>query len=343
MGSLVEQLRRFGFSETEAETYRAVLELGQAGVGTVADRAGLSKGYAYEVLDELAERGVVVVDDHLTPTQVRAVDPDETVADFEAELDRLGETLAAHYSHTDPDHPAVEVVKSRQAMDRRLRRAVERATDSVYLTVPAPVIERLSGPLTDAVDRGVFVTLLVGDCPPGDAADLVRGRATVARAWDAQFPFAVAADTGVAMTGDRGLLYGEHDPEEFGLVVRNSSKLASAVGALGASFWTNAGEAHVAEPADLPSRYDHFQAAVVDATLHRRAGREVVAVAETIGDDAVTGRVVGTRQSLVEPQTADFPTENTLVVRTEAGEVTVGGPGAFVEDYTATGVTLREG
>jgi len=53
---------------------------------------------------------------------------------------------------------------------------------------------------------------------------------------------------------------------------------------------------------------------------------------------SIAGAVTGTRQGLVEPTTNDVPIENALVVDTDDGEFSVGGPGALLEDFEASGV-----
>ena len=44
---------------------------------------------------------------------------------------------------------------------------------------------------------------------------------------------------------------------------------------------------------------------------------------------------------MVEPTNNEFPVENSLVVETDDGEVTVGGQGAFVEDVEADLVRIE--
>ncbi|GGN99934.1 hypothetical protein GCM10009030_32070 [Haloarcula pellucida] len=341
MGPLIDQLEQFGFSQTEAETYRAVLELGQGTVGEVATAADLSKGYAYEVIGDLQERGVVTVDDHLTPTQVRAQQPEETVRDLAAGLDRLESSLRTHYSHTDPDHPEVEVVKSRQPAGRRLRRAIDAAETELYLSVPYPALERVVDALEAAVGRGVFVLLLLSDCGPASVTDGVEGRVTAARRCPCDIPFVTMTDGGTAMVGDAGVLYGEHDRSEFALLVRNSPKLSGAIGALFTNFWMSTSDAYVAPPDDLPATYDSFSEAVFQTTLHLRGGSDLYATAELLSGATIEGHVVDVEQSLLGPMTAQFPLQNTIVLSTADGTVSVGGPGAFVEEYSAGVVRLR--
>ncbi|WP_254272904.1 TrmB family transcriptional regulator [Haloarcula marina] len=341
MDTLVTQLQRFGFSEAEAETYRAALQLGQATVGEVAGSAGLSKGYAYDVIDDLAARGVLTVDDHMTPTQVRAERPTETVAEFEADLDRLETSLRDHYTHSDPDHPEVEVVKSRSPAERRLRAAIGNAAGNISLSVPAPAVERIGDELAAAADRGVFVRLLIGGAARPAAADPVAGRVDAARVWEYDVPFGLLNDRGTAMLGDPGVLYGQYDRGEFALRVANSPKLAGAVGALLANLWTSSREAFVGDADPLPSAYDSFTAAVFHATRHRRADRALEATVTLRSGETITGRVVDIEQAVIDPITAQFPLQNTMVLSTDDGEVTVGGPGAFIEEYSAARVELR--
>lgn len=47
------------------------------------------------------------------------------------------------------------------------------------------------------------------------------------------------------------------------------------------------------------------------------------------------------RRGLVSPTNNEFPVENTLLIGTEDGPVTVGGKGALAEDIEAEEVTLR--
>lgn len=47
-----------------------------------------------------------------------------------------------------------------------------------------------------------------------------------------------------------------------------------------------------------------------------------------------------THQGLVQPVTSDFPVEMTVVIETPDGRYSVGGRGAFVEDFEATETEL---
>ncbi|WP_233563192.1 TrmB family transcriptional regulator sugar-binding domain-containing protein [Haloarcula sp. Atlit-7R] len=88
-----------------------------------------------------------------------------------------------------------------------------------------------------------------------------------------------------------------------------------------------------------------FRTVVFTTALALRAGDSLVAdlYARATGSDAdfkvITGLIVDVRQNLVEPHDSDFGFENSLVVDTE--RITVGGYGAFLEDYEVKHTTLR--
>lgn len=57
MSRLTEKLTKFGLSEKEAKMYLAALELGEANMKQVADKAGIKRTTAYDVIDSLIARG----------------------------------------------------------------------------------------------------------------------------------------------------------------------------------------------------------------------------------------------------------------------------------------------
>jgi hypothetical protein len=118
------------------------------------------------------------------------------------------------------------------------------------------------------------------------------------------------------------------------------------VGSFLGNYWPAATELAVADPAPLPAEYTDFRHTVLQATLRLRAGdapRVTVGGRWTDDDEPaeVVGRVVETKQGMVEPTNNEFPVEHSLVVETDDGEVTVGGQGAFVEDVEADLVRIE--
>jgi len=112
------------------------------------------------------------------------------------------------------------------------------------------------------------------------------------------------------------------------------------------NYWLMATEETVTDPAPLPATYHDFRHAVLQATLHLRAGHDVHASADVRAvqaDDDITtieGTVVETKQGVAEPQTNSYPIEHTLVVDIGDRTVSLGGSGSFIEDYETDAVTL---
>ena len=57
--SLELELKKIGFSDKEAKVYLALLELGEAGVQTIAKKSAVNRATTYVVLEELKKQGIV--------------------------------------------------------------------------------------------------------------------------------------------------------------------------------------------------------------------------------------------------------------------------------------------
>lgn len=80
--NLQESLKNIGFSDKEAATYIALLQLGRASVQSVADKSGLKRPTVYVILDELIEKGVVERIPRQRKQLYIAKSPDEVFAIF---------------------------------------------------------------------------------------------------------------------------------------------------------------------------------------------------------------------------------------------------------------------
>ncbi|WP_254279616.1 TrmB family transcriptional regulator sugar-binding domain-containing protein [Haloarcula marina] len=342
MDSTAERLTKFGLSETEAQTYLAVLESGTATVADVGAATDISTGYVYDLVESLAERGLLVVDDHRTPTQVRAIDPEAAIEAMTEELNDIESDLAERYTDTERDYPAIELVRARQTLYQRLEALIDGAEEEIFMMVPAPVADRLTEPLTRARERGVFIALLLG----GDDIEAIEhasDAASVVRTWNYPVESLVVVDNVAAVTSDSSLLRGEHRENDYGLVLEQSPKTGGAIASQWFNFWAAGEEIASVEPPVLPAERLSFRHAVF--VVSKYADRDLEVTAHLYpGQDAesITGPVVEVKQGLLEPVSYDFPVQNTLTLAVDGEEVTVGGPGAFVEDYSAKALTVRE-
>lgn len=349
--SLRKQLRSFGLSEKEVDTYLTILSHGEAKASTIADDAGVSKRYVYSISEDLEERGFVEVNDHAVPTMIRAKPPEVVLETLGRSLEQMRPELEARFTSTTEKIEQFEVIKSRATVIKRIREALDRASEEVTLSIPISVLDEVSTELAAAVDRGVLVLLLVGgeldefdrsDLPDG----LLDGLSSAVRTWREKTPMMLTADREVGLIAPYTMVTRSHS-ESQAIMLAQEQLVPVLVGSFLGNYWPMADELSAAEPAELPATYDVFRHAVLQATLQRRAGRVLEAtvrakpVHEDGGEMALNGEIVNVRQSLLHPPTNSFPVENALVLQTDDGTYSVGGEGAFVEDLEAVEVTLR--
>jgi predicted DNA-binding transcriptional regulator len=340
--SVREELRQFGFSDAEVETYLGVLSRGEATARTVASETSVSQRAVYDIVERLERRGLVRVKDHASPTTVRAVPPDEAIGALTTRLESITPALEEQFSDSRPKAPEMRMVKSRETAVGRLRRAVREAAREVLLALPGDLLPEVRDDLRDAVDRGALVFLLLGDAEgpgrvrPEEYVDL----ASAVRCWKADLPYLFAVDQERAMIGGSDLVASTptHEP---GVAVSQEHLTGSVLGLFLSAYWPASTEVHVADPLPLPREFDWFRRCVFCAAQHRRHGRSLHATVETVSGTSVTGPVVEVRHAFLEPPTNEFPLETSLVVSTDEGRVSVGGIGSFIEDYEAASVTLR--
>lgn len=345
---LRDQLKSFGFSDKEIDTYTTILTLGEAKASVIAEGADVSKRYVYNVLGEFEDRGLVEIHDHETPTTVRATDPSTVV-------DRLSDTLSALEGNLDalyePD-PEVdrryEVIKSNSTVRNRISRLLREAENEVSLSVHASIVSDLADDLRSAVDRGVLTLVLVNDDDGADGVDRDRfdGLGSAVRVWDHTGPMILSVDRTHGLFSPPEVVVGP--PTDQQAIGFTEDRLSPAlVGSFLGNYWPLATEVYVEGPSDPPVTYDRFRHAVLDATLHRCRDRELIAEVSVRPSrssepfETRRGRVTAVRQGLVEPTTNEIPIENALVLDDGTEEFTVGGPGAIMETYEAERVTLE--
>ena len=86
---LRSRLRQFGLTDAEIAAYLAVLSAGTTRIRTVAERADLSRPYAYDLIQTLADHDLVTVRDHVSPIKVEPVPPAAVASAYEDRIDSL--------------------------------------------------------------------------------------------------------------------------------------------------------------------------------------------------------------------------------------------------------------
>ncbi len=341
--TLADRLRQLGLSEKEIDTYLTILEHGEAKASTVAEDAGVSKRYVYSVSEKLDDRGFVDVLDHVVPTRIRANPPEEVIEKLTADLESLEPALSDRYGNVTEREQQFEVIKTRVTVVKRIEEFLQRADEEVTLSVPAPLLDEIEGQLRETVERGVLVILLVSGDETIDA-DRFDGIASIGRVWGENAPLIVTSDRRLGLFAPNEMLVRQTSDKQ-GIAIAQRQLVPIVVGSFFGNYWPMAEQTYVCEPTPLPETYSCFRHAVLQATLHLEAGTDlrVSARARPVQDDeydTVEGAVVDVRQSLLEPTRDAFAVENALIVETDDGTVTLGGEGAFVEDYETESLTL---
>ncbi|MFB6152352.1 MAG: TrmB family transcriptional regulator [Haloarculaceae archaeon] len=337
---LREELRTFGFSDTEIDAYLAILSHGETTTREVSEDADVTQRAVYDIAERLEDRGVVRVNDHASPTTIRALPPDEAIENLSERLESIRPTLEDRFDEVEKRAPEIQVIKSRETALKRLRNAIPEAEHEVALAIPEDIYAEVVPELRDAKERDALVFLLVADLddPEDDGHDFA-GTADVVRYWGESVPPMYAVDDDTAMIGDVGVFAGTH-VDENAVFVDEENLGGSIFGVFMGAYWQASNELFVTDPDPLPKTYEWFRDAALHAHLHDQRGTAVRAEVETKEDGHIAGPICQVRQSFVEPSTGEFTLETSFYIETDEGEVSVGGRGSFIEDYVATSVTL---
>ena len=338
---LRDKLSVFGLSDTEVDTYLALLERGEASTSTVSEAADVTQRAVYGIAERLEERGLVMVNDHASPMTIRALPPAEAIQNLSDQLESIQPSLEERFNATEPQTPEIQMVKARETALKRIRSAIAEADTELLLAIPEHVYPELEADLRDAVERGVTVFLLIGEMDgfEGDESQFADV-ASVVRYWEESLPLLYAIDDSASMIGPASIVSGTYDDDEGAVAVSERHLTGSIVGMYFSAYWPAATTLYVTNPDPLPRSYDWFRQATLHATLHHQAGVELYAEAETESGSTIEGPIVEIRQALVEPTTNEFTLENSFIIETEDGPVSVGGRGSFIEDYRAVSVRI---
>ncbi|WP_330633338.1 TrmB family transcriptional regulator [Halocatena halophila] len=335
-------LERFGFSEKEVATYLVIINHGQIKVSALAKKADISVRYAYNVAERLERRGLVMVNDYVTPTMIRAVSPSDSISQLKDELSTIESELDSRFEENRFEHQ-VEVLKTQSTLFKRIRENIRTADKEIILSIPARSVSDFADDLRGALDRGVFIVLLVtGSETMVSEIDTI---ASIVRTWDEDAPVLMAVDSwkGIISPPD---MFRRINSHKHGIRLREYQLTPILISAFLGNYWRCGSEVYLTRSMELPHEYTAWRHAVFDATcllkqeatLH--AEIKVRSVSAATGFETVAGRVVETRQAIIDPSSGTLPIENTLFIAIDGDVYSVGGPGAFLEEYEAKMIRL---
>jgi sugar-specific transcriptional regulator TrmB len=339
--SLREKLASFGLSEKEIECYLTLLSRGEATTNTVSENANVTQQGVYKIAERLESRGLVRVNSHASPTTIRAIPPTTAMAKLSDEIDSMTSLLEERFNESQPQTPQVQMMKSRETVLKRAKKAVSQAQKEIIIAVPKHICPELESELRGAVEREALVFLLIGETNriEGDASRFV-GVADIVHCWNEKAPFLYVTDDQTALIGGAEVVSGSNTKEDAVEVIR-SRLTGTVLGTYLGTFWPASTEVFVTNPYSLPRTFDWFRQAVLHATLHEKDGIDLWADIETSDGERFSGPIREIRQGFVEPPTNEFSLQTSLLIDTDQGEVSVGGPTPFIEDYEGKRITLR--
>lgn len=244
-----------------------------------------------------------------------------------------------------PHEPSIETVDGPEAIRERVRSLLAGASREVLLSLPVDAVPAVRDALETAVADDVSVLLMLyGN---GDAPTDIDRLSTVARRRSGQVPLLCLVDQRWTVFGWPWVLSPSSD-DTLATVVENSHISLGLFGEFVSNYWSTGREIHVADPPELPRHYLSFRGGVLAATLHLRQGARIQTTCSLVSSqaddtdaDTITGLTLDVRQGFVYPMTNRFPSENGMVLRVDGERVTVGGVGAYLEDFECESVTLK--
>ena len=323
---------RFDLGEYEIDAYLTVLEHGDLTASQIADRTDIPQPRVYDTVRSLSDRGLVELRES-RPMKVIAVDPDEAFSGLQSSLMDMVSELEARYTAPARDTEAVSLVKSRSTILRYLEDVIEAAEFEISLSLTPDLLMRFEDLLSDAVDEGVSVELLV--TPASEAPDPAEfdylDVATTARARRGiTTPVIAVADGEYSVYATQDAL--RDDEDRYGVIFNRSALGFLVSGFFGTVLWTTAERTLAANGEDrpFPRKYASIRRCVKElqelegdfyATIE---GRDI----ETGASRVVEGTVVGFSFEGGERVAG-------MTVESDDGEVTVGGQVAALEDIEA--------
>lgn len=332
-------IEHFDLGEYEIEAYLAVLENGELTASGVASRTDIPQPRVYDTVRELANHGLVELQE-TRPLRVVAVAPDAAFAEVRRSLDAMIDELTDLY--TAPAHGAetVTLVQSHPTIERHLVATIEAATNELALAVFPDLLHRLVEPLSEAIDRGVTVDLLLNpnvEAPEPSAFDYAAVATTVRGRRGTTTPIIAVADERNAVFATQDAFHG--DDEHYAVIFNHPALGFLVLGFFSTVLWSTADSIAEDDPVgSFPRRYRSVRRCVRD--LERSSGpfhasvegREVTTGEPKVVDGAVTEYTLDTHGVV-----ANF------TVDTGGGTVQVGGRAAAYEDIEAYEIEIRRG
>ncbi|MCU4717339.1 TrmB family transcriptional regulator sugar-binding domain-containing protein [Halapricum hydrolyticum] len=222
---------------------------------------------------------------------------------------------------------------------------VEAASHEILIGTSPEVYEQIEDTLAESYAEGTFIALCLYSDGEEAATYDFEDTATLVRAWDQELDTLLTVDQQAGVIG----MPNEEEDEVIGLEFDTERLYGLAFMQFMSQHWDESEEVYTTDARSLPYETANLRDAALNTALHLREGNAVgfrARVREAPAEEDSTwetmeGQLTTVRQSFAEPSTNSFFGEIGLVGHTdEEGRVTMGGHGAYFEDYEATDIVL---
>lgn len=159
----VSILKELNFSEYEAKAYLALLENSPLTGYAVALNSGIPRSKIYEVLNNLATRGDVIVSHDEKPLYA-PIPPKELLSSRKhrsEELFQEAEKALERYTLSSENRESIWNISGREAIFRRIRETMKRAKRRIMLELWEEDGKELEASLREEAKRGIEVIIMV--------------------------------------------------------------------------------------------------------------------------------------------------------------------------------------
>lgn len=222
---------------------------------------------------------------------------------------------------------------------------LDNAEEEVLIGISTEMYEQIADNLERCYNSGTFIALCLYTDEATAAQYDFDNTATLVRAWDEQLDTLLSADqqrgvVGMPWKGDEGVT---------GLAFDTEMLYGMAFLQFMSQQWDEGDEVYVTPSPTLPYDCSNLRDAALTTTLHLREGNTIGFEAEVRPApanendpwDSLEGQLATVRQSFVDPSTNTFFGEIGLIGYSDGeGRVTMGGHGAYAEDYEAQNIHL---
>lgn len=339
-----------GLSRYQAQAYVALLELGRASAGELAEASGVPQPRIYDVVRDLEEQGYVETYQGET-LEATVTDPGAIVGDLSSritEFQSATEEIEERWTEPEPSTHEATIVSRFDTVLKRTRTFVENASYHVQLCVSPGQLSALESTLSAAHAGDTYVQLAIHSFDESElpAPDEVADLCTEARVRQRPAVY-------LALVDQQRVCYALHvdSPDEYGMIIDDRGPAYVFSWFFSTMLWELWEPHYDGRPSDPPMRYFEIRRAIPEikplvaegATVHVRVighwvdSRRPCQLAGTVEDVTYEGGQLGDGTVALR----DLTGQASIVVDTDGGTYSVGGVGTLIEDVEADQIVVE--